>query len=162
MKKLIIRNSAAGSVSAQNIQRQPHSRFHACSVAIEVSRASNMLTTCAARIPSTMVIWFRLTMRPRMSAGLTSAIYIGAKAEATPMPIPPTKRAILNRMKSLNKPVAMAETVNNTADVISNGLRPYLSAAPPATIAPTRQPMSAVVIAKPCIKGESLMPKYNS
>ena len=27
--KLITRNSAAGSVSAQNIQRQPHSLFHA-------------------------------------------------------------------------------------------------------------------------------------
>ena len=29
MKKLIIKNSAAGSVSAQNIQRQPHATFHA-------------------------------------------------------------------------------------------------------------------------------------
>ena len=29
MKKLITRNRAAGSVSAQNIQRQPHATFHA-------------------------------------------------------------------------------------------------------------------------------------
>jgi hypothetical protein len=28
IKKLIKRNSAAGNVSAQNIQRQPHSIFH--------------------------------------------------------------------------------------------------------------------------------------
>ena len=102
-----------------------------------------------------MVIWFRLTMRPRISAGLTSAIYIGARAEATPMPTPPTKRAILNRVKSLNSPVPMADTVNSTADSISSGLRPYLSAAPPATIAPTRQPTRAVVMATPCIRGES-------
>ena len=101
-------------------------------------------------------------MRPRMSAGLTSAIYIGAKAEATPMPTPPIKRAILNKVKSLNKPVAIADTVNSTADTINSGLRPYLSAAAPATMAPTRQPTSAVVIATPCMSGESAIPKYNS
>ena len=56
----------------------------------------------------------------------------------------------------------MADTVNSTADVINSGLRPYLSAAAPATIAPTRQPIKAVVIATPCIKGEWLMAKYNS
>ena len=153
MKKLIRRNRAAGSASAQNIHRQPHSTL---------SRAISMFTTCAARMPSTMVIWFMLTMRPRISVGLTSAIYIGAKAEATPMPIPPMKRAILNKVKSLNRPVPMAETVNSTAENISNGFRPYLSAATPATMAPARQPTSAVVIATPCIRGESLMPKNNS
>ena len=92
--------------------------------AMEVSRASSMFTICAANMPSTMVIWFRLTMRPRISAGLTSAIYIGASADATPMPTPPTKRAILNKVKSLNSPVPIADTVNSTADSISSGLRP--------------------------------------
>ena len=109
-----------------------------------------------------MVIWFRLTMRPRMSAGLTSAMYIGARADATPMPMPPMKRAILNKVKSLNNPVAMADTVKSTADTMSSGLRPNLSAALPATMAPTRQPTSAVVMATPCINGELLMPKNNS
>ena len=75
------------------------------------------------------------------------------------MPTPPMKRAILNKVKSLNNPVPMADTVNSTADIISKGLRPYLSAAAPATIAPARQPIKAVVIATPCIKGESLIPK---
>ena len=118
-----------------------------------------MFTICAARIPNTMVIWFRLTILPRICAGLTSAIYIGAKAEATPMPMPPMKRAILNKVKSLNNPVPMADTVNNTADSINNGLRPYLSAAEPATIAPIRQPTKAVDMATPCISGESLIAK---
>ena len=113
-------------------------------------------------MPSTIVIWFSDTIRPRISAGLTSAIYIGAKADATPMPIPPTKRAILNKVKSLNRPVPMADTVNNTADVISRGLRPQRSAAAPAIIAPTRQPTKAVDIATPCNSGLSAMPKYDS
>ena len=56
----------------------------------------------------------------------------------------------------------MADTVKSTADTMSSGLRPNLSAALPATIAPTRQPTSAVVMATPCINGESLMPKNNS
>ena len=111
-------------VSAQNIHRHPHSTFHACDSATVVSRASNIFTTCAESMPSTIVIWFRLTIRPRISGGLTSAIYMGASAEATPIPTPPMKRAILNIVKSLNKPVAMADTVKSTADSISNGLRP--------------------------------------
>ena len=121
-----------------------------------------MFTTWAARIPSTMVIWFRLTILPRMSAGLTSAIYIGDNADATPMPTPPMKRATLNKVKSLKIPVATADTVKSTAAVTSNGLRPNLSAAAPATIAPTRQPTKAVDIATPCITGEPPMPKYSS
>ena len=124
MKKLISRKRAAGRVSAQNIQRHPHSTFHAWLSATAVSRARNRLTTWAARIPSTMVIWLRLTMRPRICAGLTSAIYMGARADATPMPTPPTKRAILNKVKSLKSPVATADTVKNTAQTISSGFRP--------------------------------------
>ena len=56
----------------------------------------------------------------------------------------------------------MADTVNRIAASINSGLRPYLSAAEPATIAPTKQPTKAVVIATPCISGESLIAKYNS
>ena len=153
------RNRAAGTASAQNIQRQPHSTFHDRNAGTEVSLANSRLATCAARMPSTMVIWLRETILPRISAGLTSAIYIGDSAEATPMPTPPMKRDKLKRVKSLNSPVATAETVNKTAAVISNGLRPNLSAAAPATIAPTRQPMRAVVMATPCKRGEPLMPK---
>ena len=55
----------------------------------------------------------------------------------------------------------MADTVKSTADTISNGFLPYLSAAAPAIIAPTKHPTRAVVMATPCIKGDSLMLKYN-
>ena len=162
IKKLITKNNAAGGVSAQNIHLQPHPTFHAWVSGDIVSRASSILTICAASIPRTIVIWFKLTIRPRIFAGLTSAIYIGASADATPIPMPPIKRAILNNVKSSANPVAIADTVNSTADTISNGLRPNLSAAPPATIAPKRHPTRAVVMATPCINGEPSIPKYNS
>ena len=110
-------------------------------------------------MPSTMVIWFKETSLPRMAVGEISAIYIGERADATPMPMPPMKRAILNMVKSLNSPVAMADTVKNTAAMMSRGLRPYLSASAPAIMAPIRQPTRAVVMATPCIKGESAMSK---
>ena len=109
-----------------------------------------------------MAIWFSDTIRPRISVGLTSAMYIGARAEATPMPTPPTRRATLNIMKSLNSPVPMADTVNSTAEVVSSGFLPYRSARAPATIAPNRHPTRAVVIATPCSNGDSPIPKYIS
>ena len=98
MKNAITRNRPAGTASAQNIQRQPHATFHTCDIASPVSLANSMFTICAANMPSTMVIWFTLTMRPLVSAGDTSAIYIGDSALATPIPTPPMKRAILNNV----------------------------------------------------------------
>ncbi len=56
----------------------------------------------------------------------------------------------------------MADTVNSTAATISRGLRPYLSAKAPATIAPMRQPTKAVDIATPCITGLSDILKNSS
>ena len=106
-----------------------------------------------------MVIWFSDTSLPRMAVGDISAMYMGESADAMPMPMPPTKRAMLKRVKSSNHPVATADTVKNTAAMISSGLRPYLSASMPAMVAPARHPMSAVVMATPCIRGESEIPK---
>jgi len=120
IKKLRMRNSPAGIASAQNIQRQAHSRPQFSSTPVPIS----IFMICAERIPRTIVIWFRLTMRPRISAGLTSAIYIGASALAMPMPIPPMKRAILNIIKSSYHPVARALTVNSTAESIRRGFLP--------------------------------------
>ena len=56
----------------------------------------------------------------------------------------------------------MAETVNSTAAVVNKGLRPYLSAKAPATIAPTRQPTKAVDIATPCSHVLPAIPKKDS
>ena len=75
-------------------------------------------------MPNTIVIWLSDTSRPRISEGDISAIYIGESALATPIPTPPIKRAMLNKVKSEKAPVAMADTVKSTAAVMSNGLRP--------------------------------------
>ena len=56
IQKLSSRKTAAGSVSAQNIQRHPHAMFHAWAAGTVVSRASSIFTICAARMPSTIVI----------------------------------------------------------------------------------------------------------
>ena len=162
MKNAISRNAAAGTVSAQNIQRQPHARFHSILTGSLVSLARSMLTICAASMPNTIVIWLRLTRRPRMLAGDTSAMYMGESADATPMPMPPMKRATLNSVKSSNKPVITALTVNITAAEMSRGFRPYLSAKAPATIAPMRQPTKAVLMATPCITGSLAIWKNSS
>ena len=124
--------------------------------------ANCQFTIWAPRMPSTMVIWLSDTSRPRASPGDTSAMYIGERAEATPMPMPPTKRAMLNNTKSLKIPVAMADTVKRMAAITKRGLRPYLSDKAPATIAPIKQPTRAVDMATPCITGDWLMPKYSS
>ena len=51
----------------------------------------------------------KLTATP---AGETSAMYIGERFEATPMPTPPIQRAILNESKLQANAVPMAEIVN--------------------------------------------------
>ena len=57
------------------------------------------------------------------------------------------------------KIVARSRTV---AETMSKGLRPYLSARAPATMAPIRQPTRAVDMATPCITGDSEMSKNSS
>ena len=124
MKNDRMRKAAAGTVSAQNIQRQPISMFQGSICPPMSGRAIAQLAICAARMPSTIVIWLRLTSRPRTSEGDTSAMYIGEMADARPMPTPPTRRAMQNSQKLLKMPVAMALTVKSTAATISNGRRP--------------------------------------
>jgi hypothetical protein len=49
-------------------------------------------------MPTTMANWFRLTSRPRISAGLISAMYSGETFDASPMATPPTMRHEMNAM----------------------------------------------------------------
>ena len=43
-------------------------------------------------MPPTIAIWFMAIMRPRMCAGVISAMYIGVEMEAIPIPMPPMTR----------------------------------------------------------------------
>ena len=156
------RNAMAGNAPAQNIHLHPIWQFHVSMPFVVTGSAISQLVICAASIPSTMVSWLSDTSFPRMFAGATSAIYIGDRPEAMPMPTPLRKRAARNRPKVLKYPVAYAETMKMMAAVVSNRLRPSLSARVPAVMAPVRQPTRAMLIASPCICGFDEMSKYTS
>ena len=98
MKHAITQKTAAGKAAAQNIHRQAICPFQDAAISTDekeagIGSAISQLVICAARIPSTMVNWFKETSFPLMEVGATSAIYIGESPEATPIPMPPKKRA---------------------------------------------------------------------
>ena len=100
MKAASSRNATAGKAAAQNIQRQAICSFHTGS-----SLTSSQLTTCAAKMPMTMVSWLSDTSLPRTDVGATSAIYMGESPEAMPMAMPPRKRTTRNPWKWSKAPV---------------------------------------------------------
>ena len=126
-----------GAVTAVNIQRQPNCQFQDWRIISVVApegtaSAISQLTICAARIPTTIVIWFIDTRRPRHGAGLTSAMYTGETLDAIPMATPPVIRHMTNAVNVEAHPVSTEETANSTAEVINSFLRPNRSAAAPA------------------------------
>ncbi len=91
--------------SAENIHRQPSCTFQECIIAAAVissgtGLAIRQFTICARRMPTTIANWFRLTSRPRILAGLISAIYTGDTFELSPIATPP---ANLQKMKLANE-----------------------------------------------------------
>ena len=143
-----------GSVTAVNIQRQAYWPFHERRMASAVASgdifcAMSQLTTCAARMPMTMVNWLSETRRPRHGAGLTSAMYMGAMLEAMPMAMPPTMRQATNAVKEYAHPVSREETAKSTAARMSSFLRPKRSLMAPETMEPIKQPTRAQLMAQP-------------
>ena len=74
-----------------------------------------------------MAIWFTATIRPRMRAGVISAMYIGVEIEAMPMPTPPRNRKTMNVPMSCGSAVPMAEARNMRAARNMASLRPNRS-----------------------------------
>src|SRR5690606_28577024 len=98
------KNRIAGISSAQNIQRQPVCPFHEFKMAsgvlpLGIASAIRKLATWAARIPITKVNWLMDTNRPLYFAGAISAIYIGDRVEARPIPNPPMTLSTINNVK---------------------------------------------------------------
>ena len=129
IRKAITKKSPAGMFSAQNIIRQPvcpfqDSRMSATVAPAATGSARSQFTSCAARMPSTIVSWLSDTKRPRSRAGETSAIYIGERLEVMPMANPPRIRYRMNIVNVFAAPVPTAETKNRAADMTSIFLRP--------------------------------------
>src|SRR5690606_36264891 len=102
------------------------------------------------------------TNRPRYFAGAISAIYMGARVEARPIPKPPTSLYTINAVSPSAKPVPKAERINRTADNIREFLRPHVSASVTESTAPSTQPTKALLMAQPCQVGELEISKKSS
>ena len=85
-------------------------------------------------------------------------MYMGERLDAIPIAKPPIIRHGTNTANEDARAVPIDETANSIAAVISKRLRPNRSLRAPETIAPTRHPTSAQLIAQPCWEG-SIKPK---
>ena len=100
----------------------------------------------------TMVSWLIDTSLPRIEAGAISAMYIGDRFEARPIPTPPASRL---STKSVNDP-ARAVPMTKHEYQTRQDQQPF-AAEPvgqrPERIAPPRQPIKALLIAQPTSSG---------
>jgi hypothetical protein len=142
-------NATAGSASIQNIQRQAGAPNQKPALALPASLARMSLLRKAKNNPVTMAICCSDARRPRISAGATSAIYIGANTLAAPIAIPPATRAAMKTSAEFAAPVATALIRNRIAFKSMVGRRPNASARLPAPKAPTAQPSKTEATAKP-------------
>ena len=87
-----------------------------------------------------MANWLRVTILPRMGAGVISAMYIGEMIDAEPIPSPP------RILKATNVPSVGASAVpselakKQMAEATRALFRPILSLTKPALPAPTAHP----------------------
>ena len=159
-------NSSEGTAVRPNIQRQPTSTYHDRAMNSSLapagrSRTIHQLTNCASRMPMTMVSWLIDTRRPRISAGATSAMYIGERLEASPMATPPSIRQRTKMAKLGARALPSEVTAKRIAHRLSKRLRPNRSLSAPASSAPTRQPNRAQLLAQP-LTSSSVSSKYRS
>ena len=102
-----------------------------------------------------MAIWLAAIKRPRIPAGVISAIYIGVEIEAMPMPRPARKRNTINNPMSLGTAVPIDEIRNIKAARNIASLRPKRSDSGPTSNTPTAQPISAQPVVQPFMTSPS-------
>ena len=100
-------------------------------------------------MPKMIANWLSETSRPRIRAGLISAMYIGLVIDAAPTPSPPRMRYRTNSVTLRGMAEPIAEIKNSTAEIISTFFRPRRSLSVPAITAPNTQPTSALLAAQP-------------
>src|ERR1039457_3899288 len=148
------KNSSGGAALSANIQRHPFWPYQEFWMNASVAPAGRLRTRyqlryCAAKMPMTMVSWLMETSLPRICAGAISAIYIGERLDARPMATPPKMRHAMKMVKLLASALPREVTAKTSAATINNRLRPNLSLNAPAINAPTKQPISAQLLAQP-------------
>ena len=126
------RNAAAGTASIQNIQRQVGAPPQNIALTPPASLAKISLLKKAQNSPVTIAICCSEARRPRMWAGATSAMYIGANTLAAPIAIPPAILAAMKTPAELAAPVATALSRKRIAFKSMVGRRPRESASVPA------------------------------
>ena len=139
----------AGTASIQNIQRHVGAPNQKISLAPPAILARIALLRNALDSPTTIAICCSEARRPRICAGATSAMYIGANTLAPPMATPAVIRTAMKNAAELAAPVATAVTRNRIAFKSIVGRRPRESASLPAPKAPTAQPSNTEATAKP-------------
>src|SRR5687767_8825976 len=80
------------------------------------------------------------TMRPRISAGLTSAMYKGDNIEAAPTPIPAIIRQKTSMLCVDAHPINTEDTMKIAAAKMRGSFLPYLSVKYPVKSVPIIQP----------------------
>jgi hypothetical protein len=143
------KNAAAGTASIQNIQRQVGAPFQKIALAPPARLARMSLLKKAQNSPVTIAICWSEARRPRMCAGATSAMYIGANTLAAPIAMPPAILAAMKTPAELAAPVATALAKKRIAFKSIVGRRPIESASVPAPKAPAAQPSKTEATAKP-------------
>jgi hypothetical protein len=98
------RNATAGTASIQNIQRQVGAPNQKIALAPPAILARMSLLRNALNSPTTMAICCSEARRPRIRAGATSAMYIGANTLAAPIATPPVIRAAMKYRAELAAP----------------------------------------------------------
>ena len=118
------KNEIDGTASIQNIQRQAGAPSHSVAPAPPASLTRMSLLRNAPNSPNTMAICCSEPSRPRMCAGATSEMYIGASTLAAPMASPPTSREAMNTPAEPARPVPTALMRKRTAVRSIVGRRP--------------------------------------
>ena len=109
------KNAMAGTASIQNIQRHVGAPNQKIAPAPPATLARIALLRNALNNPTTIAICCSDARRPRICAGATSAMYIGANTLAPPMATPAVIRAATKNAAEFAAPVATAVTRNRIA-----------------------------------------------
>ena len=151
MNRTPSRNAAAGTASIQNIQRQAGAPSQKVAPAPPATLARMSLLRKALNSPSTIAICCSEASRPRMCAGATSEMYIGASTLAAPMARPPRIREAMKKPAEPAAPAPNALARKKRRSAASSGAGHKRRRWFPARKAPTAQPSSTEATAKPVV-----------